>query len=190
LGPFRIALLCCLAFPSTACAQASDLRDAASASHMIVVPMKAHVCVRVEVDQAVWPRPIDSETIRNMSGVLMPQLRKLYQDSGLIDVVPGTRSEQRFHVNAIPNHPFCGPDENNVFVSVHYGARLEGTPFVVRYTLQQGTQSLTRSASVDVEAEMAAGRMEPFDRERKLDMVVAQDLLGRAAEIMAYLRFQ
>lgn len=147
----------------------------------ILVTPQSHVCVSVYVDQRIWPRRLNAEVFRALSGNLMVQLRRMYAQRGGTIHIPDTHNEPRFR--SYPYGPNCRDDGTDVFVDMHYGPRADGELFIMRYWLRRGGVVRFGTADVNVPDEIRAGRMPAYWERRTEEAVIGEDIVRRAPVI-------
>jgi hypothetical protein len=177
--------MCLLAAAAAGCASAGGVGGASAGARApaprIVVGAQSNVCVSIRVDQRVWPRPLDAETERNLSGGLMSELRALFEQRGGVDRIPGT--DERFGTDTGTN-PFCRDAGTDVFVELRYRPRADGTPFVADYRVWRGAAVRAGSAESDVAEEIRSGRIPGYTQRRTLATVMGNHMAAQAPIIM------
>jgi hypothetical protein len=180
-GLLTLSAAACLEGPAAPASAANQGRGG------IVVPASAHVCVAVHVDQRIWPQPLDADSARIFSGHLMTEVRRLYEQRGGSDNLPGTGNEARFVTNENGANPACRDWQTDVLVDVRYRPRRDGTPFVVDYRIARGRAVRTRRIEVDLAREIRAGRIRGYSQRRTNAIILREDMWRRAPAIAAQL---
>jgi hypothetical protein len=151
---------------------------------LIAVGAQSNVCVSVHVDQRIWPRPLDADSARIFSGSLMSEVRRIYEQRGGSNNMPGTQNQARFFTNESGTNPFCQDRQTDVFVDMRYGPRRDGTPFVIDYRISRGTALRAGRVELDVAEEMRAGRIRGFSQRRTMRGIIWEDIVSRAPMIV------
>jgi hypothetical protein len=97
----------------------------------IVVDEQSNICVSARIDRRLWGHPNDAQYFGNFSGHVMSELRRDYEQRGGSPYIPGTHNEARFLTNDNGANPKCQDRQVDVLVNVYYGARADGTPYLV-----------------------------------------------------------
>jgi hypothetical protein len=113
----------------------------------------------------------------------------LHQESGGSYFVPGT-SRARFIANASGISPECRERDGDVFVTMRYGPRRDGRPFVMLYRIARRTTFRSGAADVDVAEEIRAGRIRGYSQRWNDGDIIVADIRGRAAEISRHMAFE
>ena len=153
----------------------------------VVVGENSHVCVSVRVDQKIWPRPVNPELYGNLSGVLLVELRRLYEADGGSDDVEGSRLPSRFVVDSSGTHPSCEDIEATVMIDLHYLERTNGAPFILAYSVSRGAARREGSVDVDVAEEIRTGRIQGYNQRRSDSIIIGEDIRSRAPMIYTLL---
>lgn len=191
----RVSILTALA-ASAACAYGGNerrvsasiptLANQTATSDAIVVGEQSNVCVSVQVDQAIWPRPLTAETNSSLSGILASELRRLFEEGGVSAFIPnprarsGPRPEPRFVANYNGTNPICHDTGEDIYVSAVYSPRPEGGAFVFNYRIEQGAIIRSGSFSRNILDELRTGRIRTSHINEPLQLAVADDLRARA----------
>jgi hypothetical protein len=145
----------------------------------------SNVCVAVATDEQLWREETPAVNSSGLSGILASEIFAHLAAQGVsndIQLPESTSSEPRFVNDYNKANPVCR-DPEDILVSVNYAPRPDGTPFLVDYDIRQGSESLAGSADFDVAHEIRSGRIEPYNRRRRLQNVVLDDLRSRAATL-------
>ena len=185
----KLMLAAALACGTAACAQGGDRTSLTSAasppaeSERIVVGAQSNVCVSVQVDQRIWPTPLDADSTRNFSGHLMTEVRRLYVERGGSFSLPGRNRLDRFVTNGDGTNPHCQDRQSDVFIDVRYGPRHDGTPFVIDYRIAGGSAVRSGRIEIDVAEEIRAGRIRGYSQRRTNVVIIGEDMWRRATMI-------
>lgn len=181
-------LLHCIAIGAVGCAQSigpgQSAAQAKKSAGRIVVSPQSNVCVSVQADQRIWPRPIDAEVARALSGNLMSGIRRLYEQRGGSLRIPGTHNEARFVTNVRGASPDCKDHGTDVFVEMRYEPRIDGKPFLLRYWITRGAAVRHDSIDVDVREEIQSGRIKGYSQRRTNAVIIGEDTRSRAQAIV------
>ena len=192
----KLMLAAALACGTAACAQGGDRSSLTSAasppaeSERIVVGAQSNVCVSVQVDQRIWPTPLDADADRGFSGVLTSALERLHQDRGGSYSLPGT-STARYFADANGTNPYCQDRDSDVFVEVRYGPLPDGGPFVMEYRIRRGAAIRTSSVRRDLAEELRTGLIVEFaNRAHPFVRAIYDDIRARAPMIADQMRVE
>lgn len=179
------ALLACQADPGgPARPAAAGSRSAVPARAPIAIREATTICVRVTVDQSVWPSPVNDETTRNLSGVLTSELGRVHEQRGGSRWHGANGREPRFFANWRGNHPTCGDSPDDISIEASYTPRADGMPFQFSYRLRQGDSLEEHRFERDIFGDMRSGVLRITILEEPLSSALHRDLHERARLIL------
>lgn len=159
-------------------------RGAASHTGDIVIGARSNVCVSVRVDQSVWPRPLLPNARQSFSGFLAGELGRIYRERGGSYHLPGPEQIPRFASNPTGNNPRCQERGEDIYVTVSYGPRDDGRPFVFSYRIEQGATFRTGSFSRDLMTELRTGEPRYLNIDEPISSAFYDDFRARAVMIL------
>jgi hypothetical protein len=160
------------------------------AREAIAIDDQSNVCVSVHVDQRIWPRPLDADSARNFSGILISALRRATEPRGLSSLLSGPRRHPRFVANPDGSNPLCREPEQDVFVDVRYLPRAEGGPYAVEYRIRRGGTLRTGHFTRDLAREIRTGALPSLSITEPVSEAIYEDIRERGSAISRYFAYE
>lgn len=168
------------AFGANACLAQAESGSGVVRDTPIAIREDSNVCVSVHVDQRIWPRPLNDEVARTLSGGLAVELRRRYIATGGSYAVPNSNPAERFVTNPYGQIASCEDRNTDILIDAQYRPRADGTPFIFEYRITQGEVQRQGTYEVNVPEEIQAGRIRDYNERRTNQAIIGEDLLHRA----------
>jgi hypothetical protein len=165
------------------------LSSAEPPRHAIVIKEQSNVCVSVRVDPRFLPPQRSTGTNREwaLSGVLASAMARLYERQGgsliLPGGAPGGNLDPRFVANMAEGDAgsrLCDRRGDDIFLTVRYLPRPDGSPFRTEYRVEQGHRVRTGVLPRSPEIEARARRMTTSSPGQDSFYAIALDVRARA----------
>jgi hypothetical protein len=188
-----------LGFATMACAAATrpgapaqaSAKAAQSGPGAIVIREQSNVCVWVRVDPRIGPVPLSAYAEWSFSNLLATELGLRYQRQGGTLILPGRTPEgnldPRFVANLDGGSRFCRRDSDDIYLTVRYLPRPDGSPFLTEYRIEQGPAVRTGVLPRNLETEERARRITNSYPGTDVRYAIALDIRGRADLLITFM---
>lgn len=130
----------------------------ASGPERIVLRAESNVCVSMHIDQRIWSVPLSPRADNDFSISFATALDRLHEEPGT-SFLPGPRNLPRFVTQVDGGNPLCEREGQDIYVTVAYVPRDDGTPFRFTYRIEQGHAVISGAVERDIADEWRTGRL-------------------------------